>query len=72
MLTTVSHAWILDAVERRIITVSKADRENNEPQMYPVTWFYISFLPLKEAPQATRSLTTGVLGGFTPAPDPFL
>src|SRR5215218_8123466 len=31
MLTTVPHAWILDTVERRVITVSRADRENNEP-----------------------------------------
>jgi hypothetical protein len=28
-LTTLPHAWILDSVERRVIAVSKADRESN-------------------------------------------
>jgi hypothetical protein len=37
MLTTVPHAWILDIVERRVIAVSRADRENNELQMYGLT-----------------------------------
>jgi hypothetical protein len=34
MLTTVPHAWILDSVERQVMAVSRADTENNEPQMY--------------------------------------
>jgi hypothetical protein len=37
MLTTVQRSWILDTVERRAIAVSRADRENNEPQMYELT-----------------------------------
>jgi hypothetical protein len=41
-LTTVPHHWILRTVERRVITVSRADRENNWLQMYGLTWFYIS------------------------------
>jgi hypothetical protein len=39
MLTTVPHAWILDTVKRRVIAVPRADRENNELQMYGLTWF---------------------------------
>jgi hypothetical protein len=42
ILTTIPHAWILDSVEWRIIATSRADRENNELQMYGLTWFYIS------------------------------
>jgi hypothetical protein len=45
MLTTVPHTWILDTVERRVIAVSRANRENNELQKYELTWFYISFAP---------------------------
>jgi hypothetical protein len=45
ILTTAPHAWIVDTVEQRIIAASRADRENTEPQMYGLTWFYISFLP---------------------------
>jgi hypothetical protein len=37
MLTTVPHAWILDIVERRVIAVSRADRESHELQMYGLT-----------------------------------
>jgi hypothetical protein len=55
MLTTVPHAWILDTVERRVIAVPRADRENNELQMYRFTWFYISFLP-RQGERSVRSL----------------
>jgi len=54
-LTTVPHAWILDTVERGVIAVSRADRENNELQMYGLTWFYISFLP-RQGARSLRSL----------------
>jgi hypothetical protein len=63
MLTTVPHAWILDTVERRVITVSRADRENNEPQIYGLTWFYFSSLPLRERVACGASLTTGDVRG---------
>jgi hypothetical protein len=39
MLTTVPHAWILDTVQREVIAVSRAHRENNELHMYGLTWF---------------------------------
>ena len=39
MLTTLPHAWILDTVERRVIAMSIAGRENNELQKYRLTWF---------------------------------
>jgi hypothetical protein len=55
MLTTVPHAWILDTVERWIIAISRADRENNELQVYELTWFYISFLP-RQGARSLRSL----------------
>jgi hypothetical protein len=55
ILTTVPHAWILDSVERKVIAVSRADRENNELQMYGLTWFYISFL-LRQGARSLRSL----------------
>jgi hypothetical protein len=55
ILTTAPHAWIVDTVERRIIAVSRADREDNEPQMYTVTWIYISFL-LRQGARSLRSL----------------
>src|SRR5215213_9898040 len=48
MLTIVPHAWILDTVERGVIAVSTAGRENNELQMYGLSWFSISFLPVRE------------------------
>jgi hypothetical protein len=54
-LTTAPHAWILDTVERRVIAASRADRENNELQIYTVTWFYISFL-LRQGARSLRSL----------------
>jgi hypothetical protein len=60
-LTTVSHAWILDSVERRVNAVSRADREDNELQMYRLTWFYISFPPVRER---GASLTTGGVRGL--------
>lgn len=71
ILTTVPHAWILDTLERRSIAVSRADRENNELQMYGLNWFYISFL-LRQGARSLRSLLAdgGVLGGWRKAPDP--
>jgi hypothetical protein len=69
-LTTVPHAWILDTVEQRVIGVSRADRENNELQMYGLTWYYISFPPVRERVACGASLPTGVLGGDRKAPDP--
>src|ERR687889_498954 len=70
MLTIVTHAWILDTVERRIITVSRADRENNELQIYGLTWFYISSPPAGSAELAEPPCRRGVLGGWRKAPDP--
>jgi hypothetical protein len=55
ILTTIPHARIVDTVERRVIAVSRADRENNELQMYGLTWIYISFL-LRRGAQSLRSL----------------
>jgi len=55
ILTTVPHAWIVDTVERRVIAVSRADREDNELQVYELTWIYISFL-LRRGAQSLRSL----------------
>ena len=55
MLTTVPPVWILDILERQGITVSKADRENNELQMYGLPWFYISSL-LRQGARSLRSL----------------
>ena len=52
MLTTVPHTWILDTVEPRVTSASRADREDNEFHIYEPTWFYISFL----LPQGERSL----------------
>jgi len=39
MLTIVPHGWVVDTVERQDIAVSTAGRENNELQMYRLTWF---------------------------------
>ena len=55
ILTTAPPTWILDTVEQWIIAVSRADRENDELQMYTVTWFYISFL-LRQGARSLRSL----------------
>jgi hypothetical protein len=55
ILTTVPHAWILDTVERRVIAVLRADRENNDLQIYGLPWFYISFL-LWQGARSLRSL----------------
>jgi hypothetical protein len=65
MLTTVPHAWILDAVKRRVIAVSRADREYSESQKYGLTWFYISFfLSVRERVACGASLTTGGVRGL--------
>ena len=39
ILTIVTHASILDTVQWRVIAMSTAGRENNELQMYGLTWF---------------------------------
>jgi hypothetical protein len=38
------------------MAVSRADRENNELQMYGLTWIYISFLP-RQGARSLRSLS---------------
>jgi hypothetical protein len=55
MLTTVPHVWILDVMERRVMVVSRADKENNELQMYGLTWFSISLL-LRQGGSASYGL----------------
>jgi hypothetical protein len=64
ILTTAPHAWILNTVDRRIIAISRADRENNELQVYELTWFYISFLLWQGARSLRSSLTTGGVRGL--------
>jgi hypothetical protein len=39
MLTTVTHGWVVATVELQDIAMSTAGRENNELQMYGLTWF---------------------------------
>jgi hypothetical protein len=70
MLTIVPHDWILVTVRWQAIDMSIAARENNELQKYKLTWFYISFLPVRERGACGASLTTGMLGGDRKAPDP--
>ena len=70
MLTTAPHAWILDTVERWVIAVPRADRENNELQMYGLTRFYISFLPRQGGSASYALPDDGGVRGDRKAPDP--
>jgi hypothetical protein len=69
MLTIVTHAWIVDTVERQDIAVSTAGRENNELQKYRLTKFPISCALSGSAELAEPPCRRGVLGGDRKAPD---
>jgi hypothetical protein len=59
-------------VGRQDIAVSTAGRENNEPQMYTVTWFYISFLPPQGGSASYALPDDGGVRELYVIPDPFL